>query len=170
MPKIKAFPANGLLRRGAELQREVVRLLREHDSVVALTDVYTGTPRLFENAADAKRRMREWLPNEKRFHPHAAQYDFEAWLIPYWKTIQTLAGSDRKAPGSQPEQIDHGRPPSLHLREVFRTGSKKVGYVKRVHAAKILDGQDLLVAANACPELKAFLNTILSLCEGDLIA
>jgi hypothetical protein len=30
--------------------------------------------------------------------------------------------------------------------------------------------QDLLVAANACPELKAFLNTILTLCQAPAIA
>jgi hypothetical protein len=39
-------------------------------------------------------------------------------------------------------------------------------YVKTRDADRILRGQDLLVAAKACGELKAFLNTILKLCDG----
>jgi len=36
-------------------------------------------------------------------------------------------------------------------------------------ARRILKDKDLLISAIACPELKAFLNRILQLCEGDLI-
>ena len=39
--------------------------------------------------------------------------------------------------------------------------------MKTSDADRILRGEDLLVAANACPELKAFLNTILKLCGGE---
>ncbi|HLO84959.1 MAG TPA: hypothetical protein VK203_08095 [Nostocaceae cyanobacterium] len=42
-------------------------------------------------------------------------------------------------------------------------------YSKTRDAKKILQGQDLMIAVNACPELKAFINTILSLGEADLI-
>jgi hypothetical protein len=49
------------------------------------------------------------------------------------------------------------------LEEVFRTGGRGRSYLKQVHASKILQGQDLTIAAKACPELKAFLNTLLKL-------
>jgi hypothetical protein len=41
--------------------------------------------------------------------------------------------------------------------------------VKPRDARRVLEGKDLAVAAAQCGELKAFLNTILSLCGGDLI-
>ena len=52
-------------------------------------------------------------------------------------------------------------PPAHHLQEVFSKAGRGQAYVKTRDADRILRGQDLLVAANACPELKAFLNTIL---------
>jgi hypothetical protein len=42
-------------------------------------------------------------------------------------------------------------------------------YKKPRDARRILRDKDLLISAIACPELKAFLNRILQLCEGDLI-
>lgn len=171
MPRITPHPADGLLGRKEHLQKEVFRHLQMDDEihVIALADVYTGTPRIFEDAVDAKRKMRQWVGPEPRFHPHAAQYDFEAWLLPYWRTIQRIAGSDRTPLADRPESINHTKPPSARLQEVFRTGSRGERYSKIRDAKRILQGQDLLIAANACPELKAFLNTILSLSEGELI-
>jgi hypothetical protein len=130
--------------------------------VIALTDVYTGTND-FIDAADAKRKMREWVGSNERFHPHAAQHDFEAWLLPFWAEIQELAGHTKAAPQGKPESVNHHRPPSHHIREIFRTGSSGRDYSKPRDAARILRGKDLSVAANKCPELKAFLNTILAL-------
>ncbi len=109
--------------------------------------------------------MSEWVGHETRFHPHAAQHDFEAWLLPYWGRIQDLSGSTKKLPSQAPETVNHLRPPSVLLKEVFRTGNKGLGYVKTRDAPRILKGQDLLIAANVCPELKSFLNTILTLCS-----
>jgi hypothetical protein len=60
--------------------------------VIALTDVYTGTDD-FLDAADAKQKMRAWVGKNDRFHPHVAQHDFEAWLLPFWTDIQSLAGT-----------------------------------------------------------------------------
>ncbi|GHU47793.1 hypothetical protein AGMMS50289_23480 [Betaproteobacteria bacterium] len=68
-----------------------------------------------------------------------------------------------------PEQVNHGKPPYKYLEEAYRTGNKGKSYVKPRDAAKILSGNDLRVAADACPELKAFLNTILQLCGGEKI-
>jgi hypothetical protein len=169
MPKLTFIPKNGRIPTEDRLQREVQRLLTmDHDAVIALTDVYTGsTPPEFTNAADAKQKMRRWVGRaEHRFHPHAAQYEFEAWLLPYWSIITSRAGSDRRPPSPNPESVNHNAPPSAHLHEVFRTGHRKKRYSKVIDGLAILRQQDLSVAAAACPELKAFLNTILTLSGG----
>lgn len=174
MPRLDTLPYDGRIPKGPKLRRVVENLLgdrnRSADAVIALTDVYTGEqPPEFANAADAKVKMREWVGDSERFHPHAAQYDFEAWLLPYWEKIRRLAGSNRAPFGPNPEQVDHMNPPAYRLQEVFRTGNRKRSYVKTRDAKRILHGEDLLVAADACAELKAFLNTILSLCGGTSI-
>ena len=63
------------------------------------------------------------------------------------------------------EMVNHGNPPAHRLAEEFRTGPKTKGYVKTRDAGRILKDEDLMVAINSCPELKAFVNTILSLCD-----
>jgi hypothetical protein len=78
--------------------------------VIALTDVYTGT-RDFVDALDAKSQMRAWVGNNSSFYPHAAQHDFEAWLLPYWSEIQKIAGHNRKAQRGLPETVNHNHPP-----------------------------------------------------------
>ena len=166
MPKLDPVPFEGRIPTGPKLQRVVETLLAGRDradAVIALTDVYTGT-REFADAQDAKTKMRQWVGNESRFHPHAAQHDFEAWLLPFWRDIQRLAGSNRTAPGVNPENVNHNNPPAHRLREVFRTGSKGKAYVKPRDAGRILRDNDLLLSATACSELKAFLNTILISC------
>jgi hypothetical protein len=166
-PKLQFITSDGRIPKSDFLKRDVERLLTTNDAVVALTDVYTGTqPHDFETAADAKNKMRQWVGPEPRFHPHAAQYDFEAWLLPYWNRIRTLADSNRHAPSPHPETVNHRKPPSKHLAEVFLAGGKKRTYSKIRDGAAILRDQDLTVSAAACPELKCFLNTILKLCGG----
>jgi hypothetical protein len=174
MPRLDPLPCDGRIETGPKLRRMVENLLNDRsspaDAVIALTDVYTGSrPPDFTDATDAKAKMRQWVGENERFFPHTAQHDFEAWLLPYWEKIKRLAGSNRAPFGPHPEQINHMNPPAHRLQEVFRTGSKKRSYVKTRDAGRILEGEDLMVAADACPELKAFLNTILSLCGGDEI-
>jgi hypothetical protein len=53
------------------------------------------------------------------------------------------------------------------LAEVFRTGPKTRSYVKARDAGRILAGEDLSLAIDKCPELKAFVDTILTLCRED---
>ena len=89
------------------------------EDVVALTDVYTGTKE-FKDAQDAKDKMRRWVGEESRFYAHAAQHDFEAWLLPFWTDIQRLAGSTAPKPSPHPEQVNHGRPPAYRLTESVR--------------------------------------------------
>jgi hypothetical protein len=166
MPNVDFFPCDGRIYKRDKLRRTVENLLQigktPSDAVIALTDVYTGTND-FVDAADAKGKMRTWVGSNERFYPHAAQYDFEAWLLPFWAAIQDLAGSKKNAPVGQPEAVNHNRPPSRHIREIFENGTRRDSYSKARDATRILQGKDLVISANKCPELKAFLNTILTL-------
>jgi hypothetical protein len=173
MPKIDPWPYDGRLPAGDKLRRDVNKLLtgpRAADHVIALTDVYTGTqPPDFADAADAKAKMRQWAGDEPRFHPHAAQHDFEAWLLPYWPTIQRLAKHNQACPAGPPEAVNHGHPPAHRISEVFRIGQCRDRYVKPRDAARILRENGLATAVAQCPELKALVNTILHACGGALI-
>jgi hypothetical protein len=174
MPKFDPLPYDGRVPTENKLKRVVERLLSDRknpaDAVIALTDVYTGSnPPEFTDGGDARKKMREWVGDESRFYPHTAQHDFEAWLLPFWSDIQELAGSNRAAPAGQPEKINHNNPPAHRIKDVFRTGTRGKSYVKPRDAGRILRGKDLLVVAQACPEFKAFLNTILTLCGADPI-
>src|SRR5258708_18853397 len=100
------------------------------------------------NGADAKQKMQSWVGHNPRFYPHVAQYDFEAWLLPFWSDIQRLAGHNKGAPAGPPESVNHNRPPSYHIREIFRIGKCPDDYSKPRDASRILRGQDLTVAAN----------------------
>lgn len=174
VPKLDPLPYDGRIPKKRKLKGDVERLLnarkRPSDAVIALTDVYTGAhPPEFENADDAKAKMRAWVGNEERFFPHAAQHDFEAWLLPYWEKIKRLAGSNRNVPGPNPENVNHDNPPAKRLQEVYRTGDKGKSYLKTRDAGRILQGEDLMVSASACSELRLFINTILELCGGQKI-
>ncbi len=89
MPRLDMFPYNGRIPIREELRRKVETLLsgrQPSDAVIGLTDVYTGTND-FVDAADAKAKMRQWVNYNPAFHPHAAQHDFEAWLLPVWRQL-----------------------------------------------------------------------------------
>ena len=169
MPRIDFRVYNGRIPKGDKLKRVVNNYLQEADHVIALTDVYTGTND-FTDAADAKAKMRQWAQADNRkFHPHAAQHDFEAWLIPYWPAIQKLAHHTKGAPQGLPETINHGKPPSYHINELFEAGKCRKSYVKQRDGMAILRDADLMTAINQCPELKSFINTILTICGADTI-
>jgi len=169
MPKLKFFTYDGRIPKEQKLRRVVENHLNDgYDAVIALTDVYTGD-RDFKDAAGAKTKMNEWVDQPSGFYPHVALHDFEAWLLPYWSSILELAKTNKRAPSGKPEKVNHDRPPSRHLKDLFVSGKRKgrFSYNKPRDANRILEGQDLIVAANACPELKAFLNTIMRLSGGD---
>ena len=171
MPKIRSIVYDGRIPKEEKLRRVVENLLTGRDAcdaVIALTDVYTGTDD-FEDAEDAKRKMSDWVGQQPNFYPHVALHDFEAWLLPYWDVIQKLAKHNKASPGPQPERVNHQKPPSYHIKEIFERGSCRDSYSKTRDALRILRGQDLMKAATRCPELKAFLNTILILCDGEKI-
>jgi hypothetical protein len=173
MPRLDVSPYDGRIPKEGKLKRVVENLLAGRnpaDHVIALTDVYTGTnPPDFIDAQDAKDKMRRWVGAEPRFHPHAAQYDFEAWLLPYWPTIQKLAKHNKAAPGGDPETVNHDNPPAYRIKEIFEIGKCRDSYVKPRDAARILRENDLSTAISQCSELKAFINTILSVCGGPVI-
>ena len=168
MPAIKAIPQNGRIPKEGKLKLLVENLLsgpNAYDAVIALTDVYTSKSsdtRDFIDAEDAKSKMREWVGDNTRFYPHAAQHDFEAWLLPYWPTIQKIAGHNKTASSGQPENINHETSPADYLEEIFRLGKKRK-YNKPREAEAILSRNDLSVAISRCPELKSLINTLLTL-------
>ena len=170
MPKLKFISCEGRIHKEEKLRRVVENLLTgrdAYDAVIALTDVYTGT-KDFKDAADAKTQMKKWVGDNPKFYPHAASHDFEAWLLPFWSKIQQISGGNRAVPSGSPELVNHNNPPSYRIKEIFEQGKRR-SYDKARDAKRILDGQNLVDAAVVCPELKAFLNTILSLCGGELI-
>lgn len=173
MPRLDVNPYDGRIPTGDKLKRVVERLLSGRlpsDHVIALTDVYTGSqPPEFENAIDAKEKMRLWVGQEPRFHPHVALHDFEAWLLPYWAFIQILAGHNKKAPTGKPETVNHNNPPAYRIKEIFEIGKSRDSYIKPRDAGRILSKNDLGVAVAECPELKAFMNTIISVCGGKIL-
>jgi hypothetical protein len=169
MPKLDPKPQNGRIPKKDHLKRLVENLLGKDgfDAVIALTDVYTGT-KDFQDAADAKAQMKKWVGDNPKFYPHAASHDFEAWLLPFWSKIQQISGGNKAVPSGSPELVNHTNPPSKRIEEIFEQGKRR-SYKKARDAKSILDGEDLMDAAVACPELKAFLHTIVvSLCGGKL--
>lgn len=174
MPRLDVNPYDGRIPTGAKLDRIVQNLLTGRnaaDYVIALTDVYTGSrPPQFNDAQDAKTKMRGWVHNNPKFHAHAAQHDFEAWLLPYWPTIQRLAGHNRTAPTGNPESVNHNNPPAHRIKAIFEAGQCRDSYVKPRDGGRILRDNDLSVAIAQCAELKALVNTILSVCGGTVIS
>ena len=175
MPRLVFRTYDGRIPKGEKLRQVVRHSLsgkNAADGVIALTDVYTGgATRDFTGAADAKAKMTAWVGKEEtRFYPHVALHDFEAWLLPYWPTIQRLAGHNTAAPAGNPEAVNHEKPPAYRIKEIFETGRCRDSYVKPRDAGRILKGNDLLTAVNACAELKALVNSILSICGGQKIS
>ena len=170
MPRIDPVPYDGRIPKEEKLRRLVNALLNGRNPashVIALTDVYTGTnPHDFIDATDARRKMSAWVGHEPRFHPHAAQHDFEAWLLPYWPTIQKLAGHNKTMPTGNPENVNHDNPPAYRIKEIFEIGKCRDSYIKPRDAGRILRDNDLSAAIGQCSELKSFVNTIISASGG----
>ena len=170
MPRLRFIPQHGRVPKEEKLKRLVEKLLDNdgYDAVIALTDVYTGTQD-FQDANDAKDKMMRWVDKNPKFYPHTALHDFEAWLLPYWTTIQKLAQHNRSAPRGLPETVNHQQPPSDRIKEIFSSGQCRRDYNKVIDGKAILKKNDLMIAIQACPELKAFVNRIISLCDENQI-
>lgn len=138
--------------------------------IVALTDVYPE----FSNADDARRALTEHVGDKAgrvKFRAHAAKFEIEAWLLPFWDEIATSIGSALKGPKAPPENVNELKPPSVWLHELFRKTPKRKGrFEKAAHGPKWLTADRLEKAATFCPELKAFLNSLIELAGGEVIA
>lgn len=130
-------------------------------AVVGLIDVYPD----FASAAKAKAFLRRIAGDEPRFYAHAAQYDVEAWLLPYWEAICQRIGVRQVPPGPHPEQVNHNNPPSKRLAALYQRARQPRKYKKAIEMEAILRDKDLTIAAKSCPELKALLNTLLKLAD-----
>ena len=170
MPRLDFKPQHGGIPKERDLKGIVENFLDNdgYDAVIALTDVYTGKPD-FKDANDAKEKMMTWVDKNPSFYPHTALHDFEAWLLPYWTTIQKRAKHNRSAPSGLPETVNHQKPPSYCIKEIFSLGQCKRDYNKVIDGKAILEKNDLMIAIQACPELKAFVNRIISLCDEEKI-
>lgn len=171
MPRLEADIFDGLIPTRDKLKRVVLgRLKLDADYVIALTDVYTGSqPHDFIDATDAKKKMCSWVGEEPRFFPHVAQYDFEAWLLPYWDYIQRLARHNKTLPSKNFESINHGNPPSYRIREIFSIGKSPRHYNKVRDGRSILEKNGIDRAVHECAELRALVNTIITLAGGDKV-
>lgn len=141
-------------------------LLDQGNRVIILTDVKGQNS--FNDAQDAIAQIESRLSGLPELNVqvfvHAAQYELEAWLIPFWPQIQKLAHSKRPKPSTPPERINNLKPPSKLLSEVWRTGNgNNKKYSKVLDLRRILNGQDLEHASKECPTLKSFLNRLLTL-------
>lgn len=149
--------------KGSLLREKLATLVENYASkadvagVIALTDVYPT----FGDAKDAKQKLREKAGDGggKKLRVHVAKHDLEAWLMPFWDDIAKSLGVPAKVPGAKPEQINHQKPPSVHLKELFARAKNK--YVKDVDGPKWLTADRLEQAAKSCPELKLFLDSLL---------
>lgn len=170
MPRLDFKPQHGGIPKEKKIKLIVENFLDNdgYHAVIALTDVYTGKQD-FKDANDAKDKMRRWVDKNPKFYPHTALHDFEAWLLPYWKTIQKRAKHNRSAPSGSPETVNHQKPPSDWIKEIFSSGSRGKDYNKVIDGVAILKDNDLMIAIKTCPELKAFVNRIISLCDEDKI-
>ncbi len=131
-------------------------------AVVALIDVFPG----YEDAGAAKADLVEKAGSTDHFYAHAAQYDVEAWLLPFWDDICRRVGVAQKAPGRNPEQVDHSKPPAYRFKELYQLAKPKPRkYVKTTEMYDILRSKDLVTIARKCPEFKAFINTLLTLSD-----
>ena len=160
MPKLalrtKSFgghPTERKLRKRLELELRNKKVR----AVVGLLDVYPK----FSSAREAKTFLRDAVGDDQRFYAHAAKYDAEAWLIPYWDVICRRISLNRARPGRNPEAVNSIRPPSKRLEELYRSARRR--YTKPIEMSAILEGQDLAVAARECEELRLLLNTLLRL-------
>jgi hypothetical protein len=156
---------------GEKFMRLAQRYLEDAENigVVALTDVYPN----HKDAIDAKTKLKELVANlagVDKFRPHAAQYEIEAWLMPFWDEVARDLGVNKKKPGANPEEINNEKPPSKHLQELFGLCKQpKTKYEKVIDGPKWLTADRLEQAAKSCPELKAFLNSLIEFAGGEII-
>ena len=155
---------DGAVPSGEKLRKLVDNELLDADTlaVVVLKDMYAEFRGV--TAETAKASIWKDAGSSPKVHAHVARHDFEAWLLPYWNVILGRISNVQKPWGDHPEDVNDDDPPAHRLQGLYHLAKPKSRrYKKPSEAAAILRGQDLAVAAGRCPELKAFLNTLLRL-------
>jgi len=159
--------------KGPTIRTKLQTIVRNHFEesdvigVVALTDVYPN----HKDATVAKDALRRFAGTEAKreaFKVHAAQFEIEAWILPFWDEIARSLRIDAKPPGANPEQVNGQKPPSHHLKELYRRAGRD--FDKVIDGPKWLTGDRLTEAAKACPELKSFLNSLLEFADAERLA
>lgn len=143
-----------------KLNRMVTTYLTGDDvlAVIAITDVYPD----FTDATVAKAELTRQAggDHDGKFRAHAAKLEFEAWLLPHWDEIARKLGVQASSPGTNPEQVNGQKPPSRHLKDLYQRAKRK--YEKVVDGPLWLTADRLEHSAKSCPQLKLFLNSLLS--------
>ena len=170
MPKLDFLPYDGRIPTGDKLKRVVENLLNDQkqpaDAVIALTDVYTGSiPPEFPTAERCKAKDAGMGWCGETILSSCGTPRLRGVAAAVLGENQEDHGKQPQCPWLSPEKVDHDNSPAYRLAEVFRTGSKTKSYVKARDAGRILKDEDLSVAIDACPELKAFVETIVTLCS-----
>jgi len=111
MPETGHMPYNGRIPTGDDLapRGAPAEWAERSRPVIALTDVYPARHRLTSRMQLTRsRKWRKWVGDEPGFTPMRPQYDFEAWLLPYWRrsrSSRSTTGMHLGPPGTrQPQQ------------------------------------------------------------------
>lgn len=163
-PKVRLETRSGVGHTKGQFRKRVQLELAKPGvtAIVALIDVFPG----YANASAAKADLIDKAGNAPGFYAHAAQYDVEAWLLPFWTDICQRVGVAQQAPGNDPEQVDQNKPPSYRLKELYQLARPRPRkYVKTTEMYDVLRNKDLLIIAQKCAEFKAFINTLLTLSD-----
>ncbi|MCH7719816.1 MAG: DUF4276 family protein [Planctomycetes bacterium] len=149
--------------RGPVCQPKLVRVVGELGAksdvagIIVLTDVYPASSAQ-EVMGKINRLVAEAAPKAP-CRTHVAQFDVEAWAMPFWDEIAASLGFEASRPRAKPEDINHKNPPSKRLRALYRRAG--YAYDKVRDGRKWLTADRLERAAKDCPQLKDFLNSLL---------
>jgi len=151
-----------------KLDRVARNLLDQNEviGVVVLSDVYPN----YGSAKETKGALRRFAGDAAKnpsFRTHAAQFEVEAWILPFWNEIARQLTVSAVPPGANPEQVDGQKPPSHHFKELFRRAKRE--FDKVLDGPRWLSGERLPTAAQSCPELKSFLNSLLEFASAALL-
>lgn len=93
-----------------------------------------------------------------RFRPHVFVHEMEALLLVSPKLARVLGKEARVPAYPHPERVNHNKPPSRHLADLFSKHRKD--YDKVTDGLKLSDGVRADEVARTCPYFRAFLEDL----------
>lgn len=165
MPTLQASRFDGKIH-----EREVRKRAEQHlkDStarILILSDFY-GTD-VKGDLENRRKTLLSWLPDDAvrdgRCAVHFAKHEFEAWLLVGWADICAGLKVEMKPLGLSPEDINGKNPPSRRLEHLYKTARRR-GYDKVVEGKRHFKSIGIARIAAACPEFRAFLDSLKKLC------